>query len=85
MGRILFRPAAVLLSRAVVSLLLCASSGWSAQPVDRPGRDRMVVEAGDPAAFYDAGRCEWFVRPGVLAEPEGGGKASGVSLCCWTA
>ncbi len=80
MGRMLFQRAAVLLSWALAMVLLCASNGFSAQPASRVAQNKMVVEPGDPQAYYDAARREWFMRPGVLAEPEGGGKASAFSV-----
>jgi tetratricopeptide (TPR) repeat protein len=80
MGRMLFRRVAVLLSWVVAPVLLPVSSGFSAQTTSKPAANTMVTEPGDPQAYYDAGRREWFVRPGVLAEPEGGGKGSAFSL-----
>jgi len=80
MGTRPFQRVVILLSWVVALVLLCASSGFSAQPASRSPRGKMVVEPGDPQAYYDAGRRAWFVRPGVIAEPEGGSKASPLSI-----
>jgi tetratricopeptide (TPR) repeat protein len=69
-----------LLGWCTVAMILGVSDGFASQSAKRPGRDEMVVEPGDPEAYYDRGRRDWFVRPKALAEPEDGGATSRLSL-----
>ncbi len=80
MRTILFKCVMSAVSCAAVAILVCGSEGLASQSAKRPGQEGMVVEPGDPEAYYDRNRRDWFVRPKTLAEPEDRGAASRMSL-----
>jgi len=58
-----------------IILTLQVSNGLSSQPAVRPDRGGTGPEPGDPPAYYDPTRRDWFIRQTIKAEPEGGSKS----------
>jgi hypothetical protein len=58
-----------------IVLTLQVSSGLSSQPAVRADRGGTGPEPGDPPAYYDPTRRDWFIRQTIKAEPEGGSKS----------
>ena len=58
-----------------IALTLQGSSGPTSQPAVSPGRGGVGPEPGDPPAYYDPTRRDWFMRQTIRAEPEGGSKS----------